>query len=249
MTDDRKSELRRLPLFREMSTPTFESLMKIAYSQVFPPRLDLIEQGDFADFLHILIDGSVELFASWNGRSTVMGVVQPVSTFILAACVCDEPYLMSARTLERSRIVMIPVADVRVSLRHDPDFAMAAMRELANGYRGFVRQTRNLKLRSSVERLAAYILQRSDHENAADSIVLPVEKRHLASYLGMTPENLSRSIKALQGQCLKVQGMRLTITDRAQLTALALPDAVMDEPVKRSARPDSKHNMNMRRTA
>lgn len=236
MNDHQKPELRRLPLFREMTTPTFNSLMKIAYSQTFPPQLELIRQGEFADFLHIIIEGSVELYASWNGRSTVMGVVQPVSTFILAACVCDAPYLMSARTLEQTKIVLIPAADVRVSLRHDPDFAMAAMEELANGYRGFVRQTKNLKLRSSIERLAAYILQRSRHENDADSIILPTEKRHLASFLGMTPENLSRSMKALQTDCLAVQGMRLTINDRSRLIALASPDSLMDDPAKNPAR-------------
>lgn len=247
MHDDEKSRLRRLPLFREMATPTFERLMGIAYSQTFPPRLELIRQGEYADFLHVIIDGSVELHASWNGRETVMGVVQPVSTFILAACVCDAPYLMSARTLERAEIVMIPAADVRVALRHDPDFAMAAMRELANGYRGFVRQTKNLKLRSSVERLAAYVLCRSRHEGDAECIVLPVEKRHLASYFGMTPENLSRAMKTLQSDCLTVQGMRVTITDRARLAAIASVDPLMDEPVASAAkaafsrRADAKH--------
>lgn len=236
MNNREKPELRRLPLFREMTTPTFDSLMKTAYSQTFPPQLDLISQGDFADFLHVLIEGSVELQAGWNGRSTVMGVVQPVSTFILAACVCDAPYLMSARTLERSKIILIPVADMRVSLRHDPDFAMAAMRELADGYRGFVRQTKNLKLRNSIERLAAYILYRSRLDGDANNLVLPVEKRHLASYLGMTPENLSRSIKSLQADCITVQGMRISITNRARLMAIASPDPLMDEPVESSGK-------------
>lgn len=236
MNDDEKPGLRRLPLFREMMTPTFDSLMRIAYSQTFPAGLELIRQGEYADFLHVIIEGSVELHATWNGRNTVMGVVQPVSTFILAACVCEAPYLMAARTLERAKIVMIPAADVRVALRQDPDFAMAAMRELANGYRGFVRQTKNLKLRSSGERLAAYILHRSRYEGDTDIVVLPVGKRHLASFLGMTPENLSRSIKALQADCLAVQGNRLTITDRSRLMGIASVDPLMDEPVAGAAK-------------
>jgi CRP/FNR family transcriptional activator FtrB len=235
MHDDDKSRLRRLPLFREMTTPTFDSLMEIAHAQTFPAQLELIRQGDYADFLHVMIEGSVELHAAWNGHDTVMGVVHPVSTFILAACVCDEPYLMSARTLERSQIVMIPVADVRVALRHDPDFAMAAMRELANGYRTFVRHAKDLKLRSSQERLAAYFLHQSRCNSDAATIVLPVGKRHLASHLGMTPENLSRTMKALQDHGVTVQGMRVTITDRARLAAVAVPDPLIDGPVVKAA--------------
>ena len=234
MHDDEKPDLRRLPLFREMMTPTFDSLMRIAYSQTFPPQLELIKQGEYADFLHVVIEGTVELHATSNGRPTVMGVVHPVTTLILAACVCDAPYLMSARTLERAKIILIPAADVRVALRHDSDFAMAAMRELAYGYRGFVRQAKNLKLRNSVERLAAYILNQSQQHGDAESIVLSVEKRRLASYLGMTPENLSRSIKTLEADCLSAQGMRLTITDRSRLMAIVSPDPLMDEPVMTS---------------
>lgn len=230
MHEDDKSRLRRLPLFREMMTPTFDRLMSIAYVQTFPAQLELIRQGEYADFLHVIIEGSVELHATWNGHSSVMGVVRPVSTFILAACVCDEAYLMSARTIERSQIVMIPAADVRVALRHDPDFAMAGMRELANGYRTFVRHAKNMKLRTSQERLAAYILHLSRCSGDAATVVLPVEKRHLASYLGMTPENLSRSMKALQDYGVTMHGMRVTITDRARLAAVAIPDPLIDGP-------------------
>lgn len=231
MRDDEKPNLRRLPLFREMMTPTFDSLMQIAYSQSFPPQLELIRQGEYADFLHVIIEGSVELRATWNGRVSVMGIVHPVSTFILAACVYDEPYLMSARTLERSQIVMIPVADVRVALRRDSDFAMAAMRELAGGYRNFVRHAKNLKLRNSLERLAAYILHESCRLGDTDSVVLSVEKRHLASYLGMTPENLSRSMRTLQDHGVSIDATRVTITDRARLKAVAVPDPLIDGPI------------------
>lgn len=228
MREDEKPSLRRLPLFREMMTPTFDSLMQIAYSQSFPPQLELIRQGEYADFLHIIVEGSVELHATWNGRDTVMGIVEPVSTFILAACVREAPYLMSARTLERSKIVMIPAADLRAALRRDPDFAMAAMQELADGYRSFVRHARNMKLRTARERLAAYILSRSTED--ATSIVLTAEKRHLASYLGMTPENLSRAAKTLRDDGATMQGMRIVITDRERLKAVAVPDLLMDGP-------------------
>lgn len=228
MNDHAMRGLRRLPLFSEMMTQTFDGLMQITTSQSVPPGVQLIRQGDYAEFLHILVEGCVELQADWNGRASVMGLVQPVSTFILAACVCEAPYLMSASTLAPSRIVMIPAADVRVMLRRDADFAMAAMRELANGYRSFVRQSKNMKLRSARERLAAYILYQSQLAGGADEVDLPVEKRHLALYLGMTPENLSRTLRALHDAGARTDGTRIHITDRARLMSVALPDRLMD---------------------
>ena len=76
MRDEEKPAIRSLPLFHEVSTPTFEALMATSYSQSFPPQLDLFRQGDRADFLHILIEGSVELHADWNGREAVMAMVR-----------------------------------------------------------------------------------------------------------------------------------------------------------------------------
>ncbi|CAM3292539.1 CRP/FNR family transcriptional regulator, transcriptional activator FtrB [Paracoccus aminovorans] len=229
MRDEDKPAIRDLPLFRAVTTQTFDGLMASTYAQSFPPQLELFRQGDRADFLHILVEGAVELHAEWNGRDAVMAVVRPVSSFILAACLRDQPALMSARTLERSRILMLPAVDLRAAIRRDPELAAAVMGELARGYRGMVRQVKNLKLRGTRERLAAWLLTQSRREGGAASFVLPVEKRHLASYLGMTAESLSRTFAALKKEGIALDGARVIITDRAALAQAAGQDPLIDE--------------------
>jgi CRP/FNR family transcriptional regulator, transcriptional activator FtrB len=223
-------EIRHLPLFRDMMQVNFESLMQGAYAQSFPAGLELMRQGDPADFLHVVMEGSVELFSHWGGRDCTMGVVSPVGTFILAACIRDAPYLMSARTLERSRIVLVPSSDLRAIFRRDSEFAVSVIQELAGCYRSVVRHAKGLKLRTSRERIAAYLLRQSTLAGPVASYILPVEKRLLASYLGMTPENLSRALKSLEPDGVKIDGMRVIITDRAKLKALARPDRLIDGP-------------------
>jgi CRP/FNR family transcriptional regulator, transcriptional activator FtrB len=223
-------EIRHLNLFRDMSQANFDALMDSSYAQIFPPSLDLIRQGDLADFLHIVLDGSVELYASWGERECTMAVVEPVSTFILAACIRDAPYLMSARTLERTRIILVPSSDLRAMFRRDTEFAVAVINELAACYRSVVRSAKALKLRNSRERVAAYLLRQSLLAGGVLSYRLPVEKRLLASYLGMTPENLSRTLRALEAEGVKIDGARVIITDRDRLAALARPDLLIDGP-------------------
>lgn len=223
-------EIRRLPLFHGMQQARFEALTQAAYAQSFPAGLELIRQGDPADFLHVVMEGQVELYAQWGRRECTMAVVRPVGTFVLAACIKDAPYLMSARTLERSRIILVPAGDLRVAFRTDPDFAVAMIQELAGCYRAVVRHAKGLKLRTSRERIASYALRQSAMAGNLASYSLPVEKRVLASYLGMTPENLSRALKSLEQDGLKIDGNRVIITDRARLTALARPDRLIDGP-------------------
>jgi CRP/FNR family transcriptional regulator, transcriptional activator FtrB len=223
-------EIQSLKLFSEMEDTNFETLMRGAYLQNFPSQVELVTEGESSDFLHIITAGSVELFGSWNGRETTMSVIRPISTFVLAATIKDAPYLTSARTLEKSRIVLLPSKDVRSIFQIDNAFARSVVNELARGYRAVVKNTKNLKLRSSVERLANYLLRQNNYAGQTGEFELKIGKRLLASYLGMTPENLSRAIKALQPYSVTINGAHVTITDVKSLTGLAKPSSTIDNP-------------------
>ncbi|MBV1903172.1 MAG: helix-turn-helix domain-containing protein [Marinosulfonomonas sp.] len=222
-------ELQKLKLFADMTPAHFQDLIRAAYVQTFPPHVDLISEGDHGDFLHIVVSGSVELYSVWNHHETSMATVRPVSSFILAATIKNGPYLMSARTLEKSRIVLLPSIDVREIFDRDSGFARAVVRELANCYRSAVKDTKNLKLRSSLERLANYLIRSHMRSNEALVFELTIKKRRLASFLDMTPENLSRAIKSLRSYGVQIDGTRVTITDMNALLKLAKPSPLIDD--------------------
>ena len=228
MPETYHDDIHRLGLFAEIEEDSFEVLMRGAYVQNFPPRIDLITEGETPDFLHVVLSGSVDLFSIWNGRETSMATVRPVSTFILAATIRDAPYLMSARTLEKSRIALLPSQDVRALFATDAAFARVIVNELAQCYRVIVKNTKDLKLRSSLERLANYLL-RQQIRAGGSAFDLAMEKRRLASFLGMTPENLSRAFKGLEPYGVTVSGSRIAIDDPADLARFAKPNPLIDD--------------------
>jgi CRP/FNR family transcriptional activator FtrB len=189
----------------------------------------LFELGQHPDFLYVLIDGLVELYATSAGRDTTMRIVEPVTSFILAAVVTDMPYLMSARTLSSSRILLVPAALVREVVKQDCALMQATMRELAQAYRDMVRALTDMKLRQSAERLGNLLLQQERRQGGKGAVQLKAEKRLLASLLGMTPENLSRAFGVLGQNGLEVDGAQVRITDQAALEAFSRPDPVKDD--------------------
>ena len=221
-------EIRENPLFATTGAASFATLTRGAYVQNFPPHTELISEGELPDFLHVVTSGLVELFASWGGHETSMSFLGPNATFILAATIRDRPYLMSARTLEKSRIIMIPSDDVRAAFEADSDFAKAIVAELAICYRQSVKTAKNLKLRSSRERLANYILQQHRESGEPGKVELKVEKKKLAAFLGMTPENLSRSFVSLAVHGLQVDGQTVRITNAGALRRFARPNPLID---------------------
>ena len=222
-------EIRALPLFADVEAANFDRLMRGGYVQNFPPRVTLIEEGDPADFLHVLVSGSVELTAAWNRRETSLAIIRPVSAFILAATIRDAPYLMSAQTLEKSRIVLLPSEDVRDVFESDGGFARAVVSELAFAYRSVVKTTKDLKLRTGMERLANFLLRIHEQEGGPPTFELDMEKRRLASLLGMTPENLSRAIRSLKPYGVTFDNASVRIGDPEELKRFAKPTPLIDD--------------------
>jgi len=229
MRSDELNQIRNLSLFGDMDESNFYELMRLAYFQRFPPQVQLITEGDRADFLYVVTEGCVELFAGANGRETAMGLVRPVSTFILAAVFKDAQFLMSARTTHKSRLLMIPAVNIHMMFDVDQAFARSMVAELATCYRSVIKSLKNHKLRTGTERLANFIIDRHREFGVDNSFRLDVDKRTLAGLLGMTPENLSRAFATLKSYGVRVEGREITLDNATDLANLAQPSPLIDD--------------------
>lgn len=223
-------QLKALPLFSEMTAESLETLLDAALLQQFPTGVVLVREGDHADFLHVLADGLVEIFTEQDGGEWGISLINPVSTFILAAVVSDQPYLNSARTLADSRILLIPAQRVRAVFDRDVAFARIVARELAFAYRSAVKKLKGNMARSSVERLANWILTEARKEAAQGNIVVPFDRGTMASHLGTTRENLSRSLALLTEHGVRIRGREIVIDSKEQLETFARPQRFIDDP-------------------
>lgn len=223
-------QLKNLPLFAEMTEESLASLLDAALLQQFPTGVILIHEGDHADFLHILVDGLVEIFTEQNGGEWGISLINPVSTFILAAVVSDQPYLNSARTLADSRVLLIPAQRVRDIFGRDFAFARIVARELASAYRSSIKKLKGYMARSSVERLANWVLTETSKNAGQGNIVVPFDRGTLASHIGTTRENLSRSLALLTEHGVRIRGREIVIDSKEQLEAFARPQRFIDDP-------------------
>ncbi len=228
MRDDDVLVMRGISLFSTMSDQHFDHLFQTAYLQRFPARVQLITEGDPADFLHILVEGSVELYGSSGDRETTMFVLRPVSTYNVSAVLEDAVYLMSARTLNKARILMIPAESMREVMEVDTAFAHSMVTELARRYRVVIRAFKEQRLRTGVERLANYLLRANEQASNGGQIKLTEDKRKLAALLGMTPESLSRAFSTLRKFGVEVQGSKISLKNLDALSHVAKPNPLID---------------------
>jgi CRP/FNR family transcriptional activator FtrB len=222
-------EMRRLPLFDQVATSAVDAMLRGAFLQRFPAQVELVREGEQADFLHVVIDGWVEMYAAYRDRETTLGVLGAGESFILAAALLDQPYLQSARALLPSRILMIPTVAVRRAFSEDAVFARRLAEDLAQAYRSIVRELKNQKLRSGLERLANWLLTQNAVTGSSGRFDFPFDKKVLASRIGMAPAVLSRAFASLEAYRVEVNGPSVVINDLEALRKLAQPSRTIDE--------------------
>jgi CRP/FNR family transcriptional regulator, transcriptional activator FtrB len=223
-------DMKQLPLFHGVAPALVETMLQCSYLQRFPAHVELVREGESPDFMHVIVDGHVEVYSTYRDRETTVAVLGAGQSFIVAAVILDRVYLKSARALTPARVLLIPAEAVRHAFAHDAQFARAMAFELANAYRGVVKELKNQKLRSSLERLANWVLAQDLAAGSHGRVELLFDKKVLASRLGMAPEVLSRSFAALQPYHVTVCGATITLNDRDTLVRLAHPALTIDDP-------------------
>lgn len=221
--------LKNLPLFMDMADATFERIMRPSFVQSFPPRTTLLKEDEPADFLFAIVDGLVLMLAKSDDGETALEILRNDDIFILAAVLNDDVCLQTAQTLTPTRVLMVPASLVRDLMSEDVGFMRAVVFETARAYRRLVKELKAQKLRSSVQRLANWIVKESLLNNGTDVVMIPYEKRTLAAYLGMTPENLSRSFATLGSHGVSVQASAIKITNQNKLLQFAAPSHLIDK--------------------
>ena len=211
----------------------------------------LFRQGTLPESLYVLFDGRVSLTGtSADASSTVIDIVEPASSFVLANVLTDEPYLMGAETVSDSltgahrgrtdaaggggpsrRRHGDDAGDVGRAEQHDPP---------GGGPEGPHRGTK------------AGDVSAEPGEGAAGDrreFRLPVSKGLLGPWLGCRAENLSRAFGALRGYGVETHGSRVVLHDVARLRAYAGAIEPANEPAHRWRRCSGMRSGCVRRIA
>ena len=210
--------LKQTPLYAAVGKESIDRVVRDAIVQSAPKGAVLFEEGDEAQFVHIILAGQVGLVAGGSGRAAkLIEFFNAGEIFVAPAAILNLRLLVSARVTHDARIVMIPAEKFRHAVAHDHALAVAMVAVLAKHWRLLIRQIKDLKLRSTAERLAAYLLTLIPEAGGPATLKLAEERKLLAGRLGMTPETLSRAFVQLRKLGVSSRGRQVQIASVRQL--------------------------------
>ena len=216
-------DLTNHPLWANCQQSTIERLLKQSVRRDFSPRAVIVREKATADFLHVVIAGSVELFACYRNRETEFALIEPPHAFIVAAVILNRLNLTSARALQPCDILMVPADRVREAFDRDETFARQMANELAHSYRTVAREMKSQTLLTAMERLANWLMDRDAETGGHHLFAIPFDKKSLAGRLGVAPEVLSRTLAMVSKYGVRIRGATVEILDPTALYRLARP--------------------------
>lgn len=233
---DLERDIGRFPLFAGISPDDIALMSRLSFAQSFPADVTLFWQGKDVDFVHGVVDGHLELSAHHNGRQyTVLmagaGFVTPLST--VAGI---DLATVTARTVTRARVLMIPVPVLRSLAERDPHFLRSVFQETVTVGQALLREFHSRNLQRSFERLAAWIHRQLKDDSDGQEIALAYNKRLLASVLGVSPATLARDIEVLADHGVTFRGRKVKVRSVGELISVAnLMPGAQESPEPRAA--------------
>ncbi len=212
--------VQHLPVLGRAAEDHLRQLAAAASFQTVASRTILFSEGNRVDRLFVLKRGSVELFSQQDDRRFTISVLRSARLLELCSIFAGR-HSLSARVLEPSEFVAVRTELIRQLIRQDAAFADAAVHELARQSLEIIDEFKKHRLLNTTARIAHWMLQVDAESEGHGRIVIPFDKRVLASYLGMTPEQLSRGFASLRSAGVSVDGRSVTIADRHTLTRVA----------------------------
>ncbi len=185
-------------LLSELPEQVLPDLTQEAFVQGLPKGTVLFDRGDGAQFLHVILSGRVAITNAIGERETIIVIRESGEVILDPATILGVPYGTGAKLIEGGRIMMIPVQKFREITIKDAETAAVALRALADANLVLTRHIRDLKLLTTIQRLARHLLSMTAATTGAATLMLRDDRPVLAALLGMTPESLSRAFAHLR---------------------------------------------------
>ncbi|MGA2000753.1 MAG: Crp/Fnr family transcriptional regulator [Terriglobales bacterium] len=219
-------KMRNESFFCSLPPKTLEAFEKIKFPSALPRASVLFVEGQMPRGLYLLCRGRVKLsVSSSDGKTMILKIAEPGEVLGMHAVVSNQPYELTAETVQPCQVVFIKREDFQKFLEEHGSACLQAARHLSDNCHNAYDMIRAIGLsHSASEKLARMLLElASEGEATREGIRVKLALTHeeIAQVIGTSRETVTRLLGAFRKkQMASLRGSTLLIKNKAGLEKL-----------------------------
>lgn len=208
--------LEDIALFSGLSQAECQILEQHMVKRTFQKNTVVINEGDEANTLFIIIEGAIKVFLSnEEGKEIIINTQGVGDHFGELALLDNEPRSASVMTLTKSTIGVISKADFQSVLARHPELALKLLTEMTRRIRLLSDNVKTLALMDVYGRVAKTLLSMAEQVDGVTVIRDRPTQQDIANRIGASREMVARILKDLAtGHYISIDGRQLTINEK-----------------------------------
>lgn len=215
---DHAACIRFVPIFNHLEDSEMNYIAEKAHTKQYKKGEFLFRSQEKEDTLYIINRGKIRIYRlADSGKEQLVRILNPGD--FTGEWTLFNPDAVHEEYAEATRdtvVCMIQQKDVHDFLEQYPAISLKLLAEMSKRLESSERQTTQVALESVITRLVLFLAENVEPEMGnSPTITLPMGKKDIASYLGTTPETISRKFGELEDEGLiqQLSGKRIKILD------------------------------------
>lgn len=205
-----------VPIFNHLEERQMDEIMETTRSVSYKKGEIIYRAEEESDSLYIVNKGKIRIYRlSENGREQLLRILKPGDFTGELALFRTSKHESYAEAMVNTSVCMIRREDLQMLLEKYPSISMKVLQEFSRRLGETERQTARFATEKVETRIALFLAEFAEDAEEGLEFKLPMSKKDLASYLGTTPETISRKLGQLEdeGYIRQKSGRRVEILD------------------------------------
>jgi CRP/FNR family transcriptional regulator len=211
-------ELRTL-FFENLEKGEYESMCVKKQQQLHPKGSLIYKQGEKIDHFSYLKSGLVKLVRNIDDNNEqIICFARPLDFVSLLSIFSETYHQYSVIALEDSEICSLYLDEVKEMALHNGRFALSLAEKINRASDNIILTMLNIRQRRLLGRIAYILLYFANEVYKSDVFDMPVSRKEIAEFIGMTTENVIRTLSEFrQDKIIKINGKTIEIVDKEKL--------------------------------
>lgn len=189
-----------VPIFNHLEREQMEEIVKSTRSISYKKGEIIYREGETDDSLYIVSKGKIRIYRlSDSGKEQLVRILNPGDFTGELALFRESIHKAYAEAMSETDVCIMRRNDLQQFLLKYPTISLKILSEFSNRLETSEKQTTRFATEKVETRLALFIAECLNKDGPME-IELPMSKKDLASYLGTTPETISRKLSDLENE-------------------------------------------------